>query len=602
MKKTILLLGPLLLLILSPLLSYAEVTVSATLSPISFPVDRPGKLAITISGTKKASLDMPRIDGVDFVYRGQYSQDSNINGEVTLSLTATYSIHPTKAGKYTLPPITITTGSKTLATEPIEFEVTSTGSSSPQSQDGALSDQGGQAGADKPYMAIENLQNSHYVGEVIPIRVRAFFPQGMRISQISYPRLIGEGCVIPQLKEDPIQRQETVKGVPYTTLTWETELTPVKEGEHPLHLEMDAVQIIQQRRTSTSMFGSQSPFGNDLFDDFFGTARKQQLHVTSTPQLLKAMPLPDEGRPADFTGTVGTFEIETAVSPQQAEVGEPLSMTIIIRGVGNIDGVEPPSFPASPDWKVYTPVPLDEDTTEATKRGEKRFEQAIVAKSDKVIELPALRFSYFNPNTKQYETAQSAPLPLTITGAKQSPPTPVSATEEPVEKQLDTPAADPVNGLAPLHFRLGEPVERIRPLFMQKIYLAGVILLIVLIAAAALLHRSRTSAPTPEESAKKRITALRLSMTKLEELATESPLSFLAGLRQLIRDQLGELWNCPPEAITRNDIQRKLENRSPELLSIFNITEDAAYGGTLPDKATMGKYLQTVRNELEKLI
>lgn len=600
MKKTILLLGPLLLLFLSPLLSCAEVTVSATLSPISFPVDRPGKLTITISGTKKASLDMPQIDDVDFVYRGQYSQDSNINGEITLSLTATYSIHPAKAGKYTLPPITITAGSKTLATEPIEFEVTNAGSSTAPSQAGSRYGDG-PATADKPYMAIENLQESHYVGEVVPIRVRAFFPQGMRISQISYPRLIGEGCVIPQLKEEPTQRQETVKGVPYTTLTWETELTPVKEGEHPLHLEMDAVQIIQQRRTSTSMFGSQSPFGNDLFDDFFGTARKKQLHVTSTPQLLKAMALPEQGRPADFTGTVGAFEIETAVSPQHAEVGEPLSMTITVSGTGNIDAIEPPSFPASPDWKVYTPVPLDEDTS-GNKSGQKRFEQAIVAKNDTVTALPSLRFSYFNPKTKQYETAVSAALPLTITAGSQSLSAPVTATVEPVEKQIEPPAADPTKGLAPLHFRLGKTVERIRPLFMQKIYLGSVVLLSVLIAAATIRHHSRTSPPTPEETARRRVAALRSSVKKLEDLVTENPSSFLAGLRELIRDQLGELWKCSPEAITRNDIQRKLENRSPELVTIFNKTEDAAYGGALPDKLTMSKYLQTVQNELEKLI
>lgn len=600
MKRLLLLLAPLFLL-LSPLFSVAEVTVSATLSPTSFPVDRPGKLSITISGTKKASLDMPRIDGVDIVYRGQYSQDSNINGDVTLSLTATYSIHPAKMGKYTIPPITITTGSTALTTDPIDFEVTDTGSASTRSQGGSQPPQDGSGTGNKPYMIIENLQENHFVGEVVPIRVRAFFPQGMRISQISYPRLIGEGCVIPQLKEDPIQNQENVNGIPYTTLTWETELSPVKEGEHPLHLEMDAVQIVQQRRMSTSMFQNQSPFGNDLFDDFFGTARKKQLHVSSTPQTLKALPLPDEGRPADFTGTVGTFTIETTVTPQQAEVGEPLSMTVTIRGTGNIDAVEPPSFPASPDWKVYNPAPLDEDAS-GKKRGEKRFEQAIVAKSDKVNALPALHFSYFNPETKTYEIAKSAPLPLTITAGKQVAPAPVAATVEPVEQQVAPQTADPVKGLAPLHFRMDDPVDTIRPLFMQKIYLGVAVLLIVLLAGATILHRSRTTPLTPEEAARKRIGTLRMSIKKLEELAMDSPQSFLAGLRQLIRDQLGALWGCQPEAITRNDIHYKLENLSPELIDIFNKTEDAAYGGTLPDKATMGSYLETVQKELEKLI
>ena len=44
----------------------------------------------------------------------------------------------------------------------------------------------------------------------------------------------------------------------------------------------------------------------------------------------------------------------------------------------------------------------------------KTFEQPVIASKPGVQTLPALSFSYFDPNTRRYETARSVPLSVTI--------------------------------------------------------------------------------------------------------------------------------------------------------------------------------------------
>lgn len=598
MKRGSVVLLALLLISLFSFTAHAEVTVSATMSPASFTISQAARLSITIDGAQSADIDVPETKGYDVVYRGQNSRMNIVNGSYSSSLTATYTIHPHEVGNFTLPAITISAGKTKLTTDPIDFEVTGAPSAaSPQSGSGSKGERPADTGND-PFLVIENLENAHYVGEIVPITIKAYFPQTVRISQISYPRLEGEGCVIPQLKEDPVQQQDIFNGRAYTTLSWQTDLTPIKEGTHSLQLEMDAVQILPQKRTTTSPFGSRSPFGNDLFDDFFGTVRKKQITVISEPQSLTAKPLPLQGRPQDFTGAVGNYTIRTEVTPKKAEVGEPLTLTISLEGSGNMEGLEAPNFPDSPGWKTYKPAPVD------TQSGKDRrvFEQAIVAQAGSVTEVPPLHFSFFNPVTEQYQTASSDPLPLQIASPATLPlPAPVKQV---ISQEQDTPVQQaPSPHLAPLHISAGKPSHNIRPLFKEPLYLSCIAVLVLLLASALVMKRRIRSMTSPEERRRKQKNALLQSIDDLEtSLGKQSPEQTGSELRQIIQAQLGLAWDCPPESITVRDMSGRLGDSGSELIGIFNNLESAAYGGQLPDQETMRSYLKTVKAGLEKMI
>ena len=104
-----------------------EVTVSAALSPVSFSVNESGQLIVTVNGTKNAELELPEVQGLDILHRGQSSRINIINGSYSASVTTTFALIASAPGDYTIPPIKVITGNKELETEPLELTVTRPG-------------------------------------------------------------------------------------------------------------------------------------------------------------------------------------------------------------------------------------------------------------------------------------------------------------------------------------------------------------------------------------------------------------------------------------------------------------------------------------------
>lgn len=588
-----------LLLLILPTTASADVTVSASLSPDTIALDQAARLTIVINGAQNAELELPEVEGVDIVQRGRNSSVNIVNSSITTSLAITCVVQAYAPGNYTIPPVKVVTEGAELMTEALSLTVTGAGNGQSAPVAGAPQSS---ASADEPFIAIANLEGKHYVGELIPITIQVWFPQQMRVSQISYPRLVGEGLVLPEIKGDPAQLRQTADGKPYTVLSWETQLTAIKEGEHQIFLEMDAVQLIAQRRLSTSVFGSQSPFGDDLFDDFFGTVRKKQITVSSKPLEISINPLPEEGRPADFDGAVGQFSLRTEVVPQQAEVGEPLTLTITIEGRGNIEGVEPPAFPESGQWKAYTPS-LTSTSKNDRSEGTRQYEQAIVARDSQVKEVPPLSLSYFDPGQERYVTVQSRPLPVAITSSPTAA-TPVPPTT-PTTVAPEIPAVNQAEGPAPLQFRLGTATGTITPLFLQKRFQIPAATLVLFFCLALILHllsyRKRHRPADPLGSRRKQLGDRLAALTQQLETGDDDR-ALLAAMRTTIQEQLGTIWDCPPAAITLADIERRLGTVSPALVEIYRRTEEAAYGGGAPDKDALRGCLKTVKTALEKLL
>ena len=387
----------------------------------------------------------------------------------------------------------------------------------------------------------------------------------------------------------------------HARLSWSSELSLIKDGPQHIQLEMEAIQLVEQKRRATSPFGGNSIFGNDpFFNDFFGNLRKKRLKIAGKPITLDVLPLPKEGRPDTFTGSVGEFSLLTEVTPKIAEIGEPLTLKIAIEGTGNIDGIEPPAFPDTQTWKSYSPTQQIEK--DGRGGGKKIFEQAIVATSDTVSHIPALSFSYFSPEQRGFVTVESEPIPITISSSQNSPAIPEPTTPPENATPPETPLHLRSDGPPPLHVDMGDPVRHIEPLFKQKLYLflSAVMTLLLLLGGALHIYTSQLKRRLADSSEirKKR---LRNSFLKLEKLAAAGEgKRFSLTLRLLIQQQLGTVWNCPPEAITYGDIRAKLPD-SEMLHDIFLLTDKAAYSNTAIGSDDMKRMLEEARIEMEKL-
>ncbi len=596
----------------------AEVSVEASLSHQSFPVDKVARLTITVTGTSRnADIALPEIDGIHLHNRGSSSQISVINGAISSSISHNYLIQAKKPGAYTIPPIKVTAGGDSFFTEPLQFQVTATGQ-----QPRGYAGKAEQTADEIAFLRISQESGSHYSGEIVPLTIKAYFTQAYRADISSLPTLDGDGVVMSPLPDKPQQTQESYKGKMYHVLTWGTSLTGIKTGEHAIRFSLDATLLIPQKRRNLSPFGGNSlfddPFFNDAaLDSFFGGHQRKPIVSVSPEIVFQVLPLPSENQPDTFTGAVGDFDFEVTAKPVEVEIGEPITLTMEISGTGNFDRVEAPVFPENGDWKTYSPTANfaqksgnSGSNSSGNSDGSKIFEQAIVAKNATLTAIPPLSFSYFDPREKKYITKTSKALAISLRqSAMPTVKQPVQAKiqvqtpPQPASPSLTGPATA-LAGLAPIHLEIGNPQRRIVPV-ITNIWLqaVGLVCVLTLLALFFLRLRQKNIDKHPErELHRQKTLLLENDLKKVEQAqAAGDGKAFLTHGRTAIQNQLGLLWHIEPAALSLADISNRLPADAP-LIAIFRAADEAAYAGATLSDEKMRDYFFTLKTELEKLL
>lgn len=140
---------------------------------------------------------------------------------------------------------------------------------------------------------------------------------------------------------------------------------------------------------------------------------------------VRVAELPAMGRPADFSGVVGTVTAEATVDRTAVEVGESLQLTLLIAGEGNLEALQPPGADRFPGFHVIGRIesPSAEGRTFV-------YELAPVRH---VREVPAIELSFFDPAPPgRYRVARTEPIALEVTGG------------DPDAEPVATPAEQPV--------------------------------------------------------------------------------------------------------------------------------------------------------------
>ena len=150
-----------------------------------------------------------------------------------------------------------------------------------------------------------------------------------------------------------------------------------------------------------------------------GQAEVRQVDLTPNLLTVEVRPLPAEGKPEDFTGAVGSFEFNAAAKPAAVVAGEPVTLTMEIRGRGNVESVAPPQARGGDRFTVYEPKLLTREISEDRSRGRLVFEQVLVPRSTASTPLPAVVFSYFDPARRAYRRLTEGPFPLVVTPSAQ---------------------------------------------------------------------------------------------------------------------------------------------------------------------------------------
>ena len=464
----------------------AEVT--ATLEPAQVAVGETAELTVTTTGSDNDAPAVPSVPGLDIAHVGQSTQAQIVNGSMTVSSVQTFEVTPQRGGTFTIPVIQVGGG----RSRPLTLHVTgnSNGAASPPVRRGTppgsnaapatLPPPGVQmpptnaaapAGSRYGFIQLVVPKKQFYVGEVVPVEVNAFVPAGMQATANGLPTMGSEAFTLNPLGNKPEHGQREVGGRDYTVLTWHSAVTAVKAGDFPLSMEMPATVVVReapQRRQRDSDDPFDQLFNNPFFAGQFSALGKQkEVTLASEPEVLAVLPLPTANRPADFTGAVGRFEIKASATPVSVAAGDPITLRVAVSGAGAFDRASTDGLANSAaGWKTYPPKSTFEAADSVGYQGTKTFEQVVIPKDDGVKEIPALRFSFFDPETQRYEIRATTPIPVQVTGA----PANFAATTTAVAAASPAPAAP---DLVPNKVETGRAVATLRPVFLSPWFLGA---------------------------------------------------------------------------------------------------------------------------------
>ena len=143
-------------------------------------------------------------------------------------------------------------------------------------------------------------------------------------------------------------------------------------------------------------------------------SREERFVVRAESASFVVKPLPLSGRPDDFNGAVGQFTSSVRLDSAVARVGDPLILSLRVQGTGNVKLLPRPVLELNWATVVAGSERIQVDSSGALVRGTKEFDWILTPARDGRVEVPALRYSYFDPYAARYAVAESAPLELTV--------------------------------------------------------------------------------------------------------------------------------------------------------------------------------------------
>ncbi|MFI4876715.1 MAG: BatD family protein [Blastopirellula sp. JB062] len=244
-----------------------------------------------------------------------------------------------------------------------------------------------------------------------------------RIAQLNENRQRPGGVEV--LREDADGQERA-----YYQYQIEATIYPKRPGDieaDDLHIVLNyPTRLAKSRDPFASMFGddffgSRSPFGGMRTSPFrsstLSIADSRPVVADATVAPIRVKPIPTAGRPSDYRGAVGQYQIETQALPTSVKAGDPITLHLGIRGDGPMALVQAPPLAELPqltaDFKV-----ANEPLAGIVKGDVKLFSTTIRPRREGVAQIPAIPLTYFDPSTEQFVTVHSDPISIQVDPAE----------------------------------------------------------------------------------------------------------------------------------------------------------------------------------------
>lgn len=393
---------------LLPILGWSQVRLEVTVSANPVGVNDPLQITYKMN-TQRGQLAPPANLTTHFHLLAPPSIGTtlqNINGQSTIETEWVYRLKPKAVGTFQIGPARVELNGQVYRSEPTEITVTN------ESQQSADPNDPNEYVKTLSTVKVTPSKTRVYVGEPLSIQYDLYaltVPED--INFLEQPTW--EGFIKENIETSPQTRHDVVE----------------YEGKNRYHWQLQSYVLIPQRPGDfkPNPLVSEIPTPIRINNGGFFSSMRTYTHIhTADMPRIRVSPLPEEGKPEDFTGAVGDLEFHVSLSRDEVNTDESVTLTVEVKGRGNLNTIRLPEVSLPDQLQVFEPE--NQSDVQASLHGlsgSVKSEYVLIPRYRGDYKIPSLTFSYFDPKQEKYVILTSDELLIKVDGT----PSTVSVVE-----------------------------------------------------------------------------------------------------------------------------------------------------------------------------
>lgn len=537
---------------------------------------------------------MPALKDFSVLMGPNQSQSMRIvNNSVSLSMTVSYVLVARKRGSYTIPAATANINGKKAESGTLKIEVKEgnpaqnnfpqsnnygnnninpqSNTYTPPNNDQRTSEQ---ASSKDYFIRYSISKQKPYIGEQLTLSIKLYTRVDIGgPDEFSMPSLDGFWKYDAPKTQQVKRANESIDGLTYTVYTiYESFVFPQKTGSIEIQPASIRCRVLKPYAST-----------GDPFEDLWNRGRSQEVSVTLKTQALEleVLPLPEEGKPEDFTGAIGDYSLKSEISREQLNANEAFNIKLTVTGEGNLKLMDAPRFELPEELEMLE-VKSDEKIGVSSQgvSGSKEFEYPVIARVEGNTVIPPTTFNFFDPKKKEYVLLNTPEFKINVLPPRPGADEPQVSNFSQAKKEVTV--NDDIRYIksGQVHFFAPSPV------FGSPLFILVLILPVLLFAVLLITKRRRDRAKADVQGTRMRLaeqTARRHLAAAAQSLSDGRSDLFYDELLRALHLYLGNKLQMATGELSHERIRELLQARQarPEtvssLLEVISACEYARY-------------------------
>jgi tetratricopeptide (TPR) repeat protein len=464
----------------------------------------------------------------------------NINGQskTTQTLTLTYVLSATKTGKFTIPAASAVVEGETIKSEPLTVQVIA------GNEAGGRSREEGTRRKENDFFVMVTASKRH-VSEYEPflLTYKVCWHPDVPVINLD-PVNLELQDVFMQPYNDTQQKSkkvETINGRVLVTVDWQQYVIyPQKAGK----LVIPSMKLMGYVREDVAY---------DPFDPFSSGYREIPKQLVAPALEIQV----DEmaGKPADFSGGVGRFNISAQLDKDEVKENTPITLSVKVSGKGNLNMLKEPLAVFPRGFDTYdTKQTEDFQLTSDGLNGSVNYEFVAVPQRKGSFVIPPVKLTYFDTDSRSYKTVQTDSFHIEVLKGDGT-----SNAVRDFSVQDGTANGD----IRPIKTGV-EKESHSQSFFASTAYFVAIALLLVLFVVlfAILRYRAHGQADVVKAKGKRANKVAVRKLRKAAKLMKENkPAAFYDETLRALWGYVGDKLNIPVSQLSRENISQRLQER-----------------------------------------